>query len=106
MRGSRGRLSPTGIRTRKKDEDLPDQIAVTDIFTDETWIKFDSRLHTREGFDRIKVKARDITTGFVGEKSFPAKYKTDSRELFQINKTLKKAQTFIDNATAHSSYWG
>ena len=33
-----------------------------------------------------------------------AKYKSDNKDLFQINKPHKSAETFIDNATAHSAY--
>ena len=67
-------------------------------------VEYDARLHTREGFNSIKVKARDIVTGFIQERTFPITYKSDTRDLFQINKPQKSTETFIDNATAHSSY--
>ena len=91
-------------KARKTSDELPKQISQTDFFTGEVWIEFDENLHKREGWNSIKVKARDIVTGFIQEKEFPCKYKSSNKDLFQITKPHKISDTFIDNASAHSAY--
>ena len=86
------------------DEVLPKQICQTDAFTGENWVDPNPVLHIREGFSNIKIKTRDSVTDFIIEKTFPVTYKSDLRDLFQINKTQKMSDIYIDNASAHSSY--
>ena len=75
-----------------------------DSFTGEHWVNYDPNLHTREGFNNMKIKTKDPVTGFIIEKTFPITYKSDLRVLFQVNKTRKTTDIWIDNSAAFSSY--
>ena len=67
-------------------------MCLTDAFTDENWVDCNTTLHTREGFSNIKIKTRDSVTGFIVGKTFPVTYKSDMRDLFQINKIRKMSE--------------
>ena len=82
---------------------LPPQTCVTDSFTGETWIQYDKRIHTPKGIHTMEMKSICPTTGFPVEQNFPVCYKTDKHLLFQVTKSLKPNEVWIDNDSAYAS---
>ena len=83
---------------------IPPATCITDPYSHETWIQFDNRIHTPKGINIMAMKSICPTTGFAREQNFPVSYKTDKHLLFQVTKTLKPYEVWIDNQAAYSSY--
>ena len=107
-------MPPTNISTPRPEiiqnsdtqshDQIPKELTEQDYYTQEYWVKYDPRIHTREGHNTLKIKSKDPVTGFIVERTNSVIYKTDKQLLFQTTKQKKPYDIWIDNTAAFSSY--
>ena len=94
----------SGTTQEQLPERLPEERCQQDIFSSEYWVKFAPRVHKKEPNNIMIVKSHCPTTGLIIKKKSPVIYKSDKGLLFQVTKTRKPTDVWIDNSEACASY--
>ena len=84
--------------------DMPQQVSHTDESSKETWIQFNPRLHERIGWNVIKIKSKDASTGHLTGRVSQCIYNSTARDWFKLMKPDLGPQLFIDDKTAHLAF--